>query len=172
MKFCDSKTPHPRLEIESNKRDPRARVLSLEFHPSVIGVFLLDIEPPAESLHLTKWSTEKTIDILDSNIKGTNSVDTSTLEGFVKGFFETYEEYDAMKSSSSQKMTKECHQISLFDMLQHLSDAKEEKSKDNGHMEDLQAILAKVEKELKICSAKRKKTIAHIYEQKEQLSKS
>ncbi|MCD9638212.1 hypothetical protein HAX54_022035 [Datura stramonium] len=42
INFHDSKTPHPQLEIVSDKRDPHAGFLSLEVHPPVIGAFPLD----------------------------------------------------------------------------------------------------------------------------------
>ncbi|MCD9638210.1 hypothetical protein HAX54_022033, partial [Datura stramonium] len=89
--------------------------------------------------------------------------------GSVNVFFETFEEYDAMISSSSQRMNREYHQKSLSN-VQCLIDAKEESTKDNGRMEDLQATLAKIDKELKTISTKRKKNLAHIDEQIEQLS--
>ncbi|MCD7455309.1 hypothetical protein HAX54_027849 [Datura stramonium] len=62
-------------------------------------------------------------------IKGTDAFDTSTLEGSVNVFFETFRECDAMKSSSSQRMTRECHQISLLDVQQRLIDAKDESTR-------------------------------------------
>ncbi|MCD9641635.1 hypothetical protein HAX54_027950 [Datura stramonium] len=46
-----------------------------------------------------------------------------------------------------------------------------ESKKANGIMKDLQATLAKIDKELKTLSAKRKKTLARIDEQRKQLSK-
>ncbi|MCE0481964.1 hypothetical protein HAX54_040190 [Datura stramonium] len=106
-----------------------------------------------------------------SLIKGTDAFDTSALEGSVNVFFETFEEYDVMKSSSSQRMTRECHQKLLLDVQQCHIDAKKESKKANGHIEDLQATLAKINKELKTLYAKRKKTLACIDEQREQLSK-
>ncbi|MCD7448047.1 hypothetical protein HAX54_037361 [Datura stramonium] len=47
-------------------------------------------------------------------IKGTDAFDISTLEGSINIFFETFEEYDALKSSLSQRMTRECHQKISF----------------------------------------------------------
>ncbi|MCD7450851.1 hypothetical protein HAX54_008709 [Datura stramonium] len=67
MNFHDSKTPHPQLEIVSDKRDPHARILALEIHPSVIGAFPLNKESPVEAFHLIKWSAKEKIDVLDWN---------------------------------------------------------------------------------------------------------
>ncbi|KAK4365187.1 hypothetical protein RND71_016545 [Anisodus tanguticus] len=73
-------------------------------------------------------------------------------------------------------MTKECHQKSLCEVIcdvqQRLIDAKEESTKVTEHIEDIQARLAIIGKELRNMSAKRKKTIALTDEQKDQLSKS
>ncbi|MCE0480764.1 hypothetical protein HAX54_037872 [Datura stramonium] len=68
-------------------------------------------------------------------------------------------------------MTRECHQKSLFDVQHRLIDVKEESAKANGCMEELQATFAKIDKELKTLSAKRKKTMAYRVEQREKLSK-
>ncbi|MCE5166026.1 hypothetical protein HAX54_014136 [Datura stramonium] len=89
---------------------------------------------------------KKDVNLILKEIKGIDAFETSALEGFVNVFFETYKEYDVMKSSSSQKMSRESYQKSLFNVQQHLIDAKEESTKVNRRMEDLQETLAKIKK--------------------------
>ncbi|KAM3266741.1 hypothetical protein P3L10_003736 [Capsicum annuum] len=96
-------------------------------------------------------------------LQGINAIKTTILEGSVNTFVKTYE-YDAMKSSSSQKMTKENHKKLLSNVKQCLVNAKEENTKVKGHIEDLQSNLAKFDEELKFLSMKREKTIPCIQE--------
>ncbi|KAJ8551616.1 hypothetical protein K7X08_021631 [Anisodus acutangulus] len=94
------------------------------------------------------------VNLILKKLKDVNVINTSALEDSVKAFFWTYAAYNAMISSSSQEMTKECHQKSLCDVQQCLIEAKEESTNVTEHMEDLQAKLVIIEKELRILSAK------------------
>lgn len=63
---------------------------------------------------------ENGVNMLIEDLKGINAINTSILEDSVNAFIKTYEEYDAMKSSSSRKITKENHQKLLSDVQQSL----------------------------------------------------
>ncbi|PHU20190.1 hypothetical protein BC332_11341 [Capsicum chinense] len=78
------------------------------------------------------------VKMLMEDLKGINVINTSILEGFINTFIKIYEEYDAMKSSSSKKITKENHQKLLSDVQQSLVNIKEENTKERVCMEDLQ----------------------------------
>ncbi|PHU12254.1 hypothetical protein BC332_19184 [Capsicum chinense] len=106
----------------------------------------------------------ESVNILMEDLKGINAINTSILEGSVNAFIKIYEEYNAMKSSSSRKITKENHQKFLSDVQQSLVNSKEENTKERVCMEDLQSNIAKFDEELKLLSTKREKTISCIKE--------
>ncbi|PHT92906.1 hypothetical protein T459_00788 [Capsicum annuum] len=64
--FNDRESPHPYLEIVENNSDSHAKVLTLKVHPPVINAFPLVRKPLETSLHLTKWSTTETKDVMDN----------------------------------------------------------------------------------------------------------
>ncbi|PHT36531.1 hypothetical protein CQW23_24231 [Capsicum baccatum] len=64
--FNDRETPYPFLEIVENKSDSHVKALTLKVYPLVIGAFLLVRNPLETSLHLTKWSTTETKDVMDN----------------------------------------------------------------------------------------------------------
>ncbi|KAF3677242.1 hypothetical protein T459_07918 [Capsicum annuum] len=64
--FNDCETPYPCLDIVENKSDLYAKALTLKVHPPVIGAFPLVRKTLETSLHLTKWSTMETKDVMDN----------------------------------------------------------------------------------------------------------
>ncbi|MCD7458592.1 hypothetical protein HAX54_038627 [Datura stramonium] len=138
-----------------------------QIHPPVIGAFPLDREPFAESLHLIKWLAKEKIDVLDPNKLRRISIYILLL-----GMVEDVLSRNKKELERVKGITRECHHKSLSDVQQCFIDAKEKSTKANGCMEDLQATLAKIEKELKTLSMKRKKTMTHTDEQRRQLSKN
>lgn len=105
-------------------------------------------------MHYICQLVKKCIKLILKEIKETKAIDISTLEDSVEDFHKAYEKYGTIKSSKEL----------LSDAQQRLHDAQEFNKKINGHIENLQATFAKVEKEIEALIAKRKKTIALIDE--------
>ncbi|KAF3659064.1 hypothetical protein FXO38_07317 [Capsicum annuum] len=64
--FNDRETPYPFLKIVENKSDLHVKTLTLKVYPLVIDTFLLVRKPLETSLHLIKWSTTETKDVMDN----------------------------------------------------------------------------------------------------------
>ncbi|KAJ8556355.1 hypothetical protein K7X08_023113 [Anisodus acutangulus] len=100
-------------------------------------------------------------------LKGNQEVDVTDitpLEVLFEKFFKKHGDYDVVRSSTSQKMTRDSHQ-ELLSAAQRLHTATKEKIKMNKRLGELQFVLAKTENELEVLTAKKKKTTLFIDEQ-------
>ncbi|KAK4364296.1 hypothetical protein RND71_015654 [Anisodus tanguticus] len=108
-------------------------------------------------------------------LKGNQEVDVTDitpLDVLFEKFFKKHGDYDVVRSSTSQKMTRDSHQELLSAEKQRLHTATKEKIKMNNRLGELQIVLAKTENELEVLTAKKKKTTLFIDEQQKKLSRN
>ncbi|KAH0713698.1 hypothetical protein KY289_009657 [Solanum tuberosum] len=101
-----------------------------------------------------------------------NVINLSPLEVLLEDFFKKHRDYDAARLSTSQKITRDSHQELLSAAQQCLDTANEERINMDKWLEELQKVLARAEKELKVWTSKKKKTISLIEDHQKRLSKN
>ncbi|KAH0765303.1 hypothetical protein KY290_001262 [Solanum tuberosum] len=105
-------------------------------------------------------------------LRGVNIINLSPLEVLLEEFFKKNRDYDAARLSTSQKITRDSHQELLSTAQQCLDTANEERINMDKRLEELQKVLARAEKELKVWTSKKKKTISLIEDHQKRLSKN
>ncbi|KAF3661326.1 hypothetical protein FXO37_12975 [Capsicum annuum] len=115
---------------------------------------------------------EKGVALILKGLQEVNVVDLSSLEVLLADFFKKHRNYDVVKLSSSQKITRDAHQELLSVAKKCLHTANDDKVKMDQHLGELQKVLERVEKELAAWTSKKKKTILLIEEHQKKLSKN
>ncbi|KAG5619644.1 hypothetical protein H5410_004862 [Solanum commersonii] len=97
---------------------------------------------------------------------------SSDVDVLLEDLFKKHGDYDAVRLSTSQKVTRYSHQELLSAAQQCLDTADEERVKMDKHLEELQKVLTRAEKELKVWTSKKKKAISLIEEHQKRLSEN
>uniref|UniRef100_M1DDM3 Uncharacterized protein n=1 Tax=Solanum tuberosum TaxID=4113 RepID=M1DDM3_SOLTU len=124
-----------------------------------------------ESLENLK-ELEAGVAMILKGVREVNIINLSPLEVLLEDFFKKHRDYDAARLSTSQKITRDSHQELLSAAQQCLDTANEERINMDKRLEELQKVLTRAEKELKVWTSKKKKTISLIEDHQKRLSKN
>ncbi|KAH0697977.1 hypothetical protein KY289_015459 [Solanum tuberosum] len=105
-------------------------------------------------------------------LREVNIINLSPLEVLLEDFFKKHRVYDVARLSTSQKITRDSHQELLSAAQQCLDTVNEEIINMDKQLEELQKVRTRAEKELKVWTSKKKKTISLIEDHQKRLSKN
>ncbi|KAH0697243.1 hypothetical protein KY290_014694 [Solanum tuberosum] len=115
---------------------------------------------------------EAGVALILKGLREVNIINLSPLEVLLEDFFKKHRDYDVARLPTSQKITRDSHQELLSAAQQCLDTANEERINMDKQLEELQKVLTRAEKELKVWTSKKKKTISLIEDHQKRLSKN
>ena len=107
-----------------------------------------------------------------NGLRQVDFINLNPLEVLLEDFVKKHRDYDVARQSTSQKIRRDSHQELLSAAQQGLNTANEERINMEKHLEGLQKVLARAEKELKVWTSKKKKTISLIEDHQKRLSQN
>ncbi|KAH0722598.1 hypothetical protein KY290_005250 [Solanum tuberosum] len=114
---------------------------------------------------------EAGVALILKGLREVNIINVSPLEVLLEDFFKKHRDYDVARLSTSQKITRYSHQELLSVAQQCLDTTNEERINMDKQLEELQNVLTRAEKEPKVWTSKKKKTISLIEDHQKRLSK-
>uniref|UniRef100_M1DLL9 Uncharacterized protein n=1 Tax=Solanum tuberosum TaxID=4113 RepID=M1DLL9_SOLTU len=164
---------HPLLRIASNF-EPQKTISSFKLS-YISGMWRTLCECitqfSVESLENLK-ELEAGVALILKGLREVNIINLSPLEVLLEDFFKKHRDYDVARLSTSQKITRDSHQELLSAAQQCLDTANEERINMDKQLEELQKVLTRAEKEPKVWTSKKKKTISLIEDHQKRLSKN
>ncbi|KAH0696636.1 hypothetical protein KY290_014018 [Solanum tuberosum] len=115
---------------------------------------------------------EAGVALILKGLREVNIINLSPLEVLLEDFFKKHRDYDVARLFTSQKITRDSHQELLSAAQQCLDTANEERINMDKQLEELQKVLTRAEKELKVWNSKKKKTVSLIEDHQNRLSKN
>uniref|UniRef100_A0A3Q7EG81 Uncharacterized protein n=1 Tax=Solanum lycopersicum TaxID=4081 RepID=A0A3Q7EG81_SOLLC len=107
-----------------------------------------------------------------NGLRQVDFINLNPLEVLLEDFLKKHRDYDVARQSTSQKIRRDSHQELLSAAQQGLNTANEERINMEKHLEGLQKVFARAEKELKVWTSKKKKTISLIEDHQKRLSQN
>ncbi|KAK4718116.1 hypothetical protein R3W88_016454 [Solanum pinnatisectum] len=115
---------------------------------------------------------ETGVALILKGLREVNIINLSPLEVLLEDFFKKHRDYDVARLSTSQKITRYSHQKLLSAAQQCLDTVNEERINMDKQLEELQKVLTRAEKEIKVWTSKKKKTTSLIEDHQKRLSEN
>ncbi|KAK4706251.1 hypothetical protein R3W88_034196 [Solanum pinnatisectum] len=112
---------------------------------------------------------EAGVALILKGLREVNIINPSPLDVLLEDFFKKHGDYDVARLSTSQKITRDSHQELISAAQQCLDTANEERINMEKQFVELQKVLRRAEKELKVWTSKKKKTISLIEDHQKRL---